>query len=286
MQVRNESNRPWIFGWDVDGTMRGKDAAANAALAKLHQTIARAQADCAPVFFGPVTGRVRASLKKLAEEDLTLGAILRAADFKITGVGTEIALRGPGEAFKPVAWPLRIKEWGRLQLENALCERPELHPQPAYAQNPYKLSFDVTGIPEEHHATYLHELDDYLGGKGLDEFRPHLVYSSGRNLDVLPREVHKGTALWHAANLVTSRFAIGEAEPWRHDYPLLVAAGDSTNDCDMLAAADRAILPGNADESLVQWAADHLSPARYHLAEGHCAEGIMEGMAHFGFPYA
>lgn len=69
-----------------------------------------------------------------------------------------------------------------------------------------------------------------------------------------------------------------------------VACGDSGNDKDMLAAANLAVVVGNAQPDLRQWL-DSLTHKETHCqgkmrlvqAQAHHAHGILEGLQQLGF---
>ena len=93
----------------------------------------------------------------------------------------------------------------------------------------------------------------------------HVVYSSGRDLDILPERSGKGKALEY----VLSEYA-------KNDVHLLIA-GDSGNDAEMLSLEYPAVIVGNAQQELYK-----LSPhTLLYRAEGHYANGILEAWKHF-----
>ncbi|MCZ7665945.1 MAG: HAD family hydrolase [Chloroflexi bacterium] len=108
--------------------------------------------------------------------------------------------------------------WDIQAVEKILAQLPfPLEKQPAHYQNAYKSSWyfdDAT--PDE-----IRQLSDALENENLDI---HVVYSSGRHLDVLPKWANKGNALrWLLRHL---------------NIPVTTAvvAGDSGNDNAMFFA--------------------------------------------------
>lgn len=93
----------------------------------------------------------------------------------------------------------------------------------------------------------------------------HLVYSSGRDLDILPERSGKGKALEY----VLSEYA-------KDDVHLLIA-GDSGNDAEMLSLEYPAVIVGNAQPELDQLPLHTL----LYRAEGQYANGILEAWKHF-----
>jgi sucrose-6-phosphatase len=62
-----------------------------------------------------------------------------------------------------------------------------------------------------------------------------------------------------------------------------VVCGDSGNDIALFQnGQERGIIVGNARSELLQWHLANPNPNRY-MAKAHCAAGILEGLAHFGF---
>lgn len=93
----------------------------------------------------------------------------------------------------------------------------------------------------------------------------HLVYSSGRDVDILPERSGKGKALEYVLREYTN-----------HDVNLLIA-GDSGNDAEMLSLDYPAVIVGNAQEELNELVSRKL----LYRAKGHYANGIKEAWNHF-----
>ncbi|KAA3502941.1 HAD-IIB family hydrolase [Rhizobium rhizogenes] len=95
-----------------------------------------------------------------------------------------------------------------------------------------------------------------------------IVYSSGRDLDILPKAADKGAALaWLCGQL-----HIGLDES--------VVAGDTGNDRAMFELNDvRGVIVGNALPELVSLAN---SNSRFYLSGATEADGVMEGLRHWG----
>ena len=92
-----------------------------------------------------------------------------------------------------------------------------------------------------------------------------LIYSSGRDLDIVPHSSDKGQAVQFLR------------QEWKFVAEHTVVCGDSGNDIALFAnRVERGIIVGNARPELLQW---HY---RY-LAQNSCAGGILEGLEHFGF---
>jgi sucrose-6F-phosphate phosphohydrolase len=107
----------------------------------------------------------------------------------------------------------------------------------------------------------VNELERTLRSEGIPH---HLIFSSGRDVDVLPPEAGKGNAL---------SFLIQEKN-WLHASILI--AGDSGNDLDMLSLPYPAVIVGNCQEELKSVQGDLI-----YRAKGRCAGGILEGWKHY-----
>ena len=95
----------------------------------------------------------------------------------------------------------------------------------------------------------------------------NVVYSSARNLDILPKMANKGNALaWLIRNLEINPEAV-------------IVAGDTGNDSAMfLIPGVRGIIVENAQPELCE---KTLSAPTYQ-ARDNCADGVLEGLAHYG----
>lgn len=218
------------------------------------------------LYFGTATGRSLASQHEREQQNPALAAAAKLMDFSINSVGSAITL-----ASGPIAdWP-EAPSWHPDRIAGSLAQRPELSLQPDEGQGPYKVSFDVHGIPDQAHADYVQTITSQLRAA---EMPAQVLFSGGRFLDILPAGVNKGTALTRTAGAL--------AIEYNHSEPMLkIGAGDSMNDRDLLGAADKAILPGNADTSLKQWAVNNIPPNNLYIAQLDFAGGIIEGYQHF-----
>ena len=265
----------WVLACDIDDTLvptgsrsNAERAAGNAALATLCTVIgeARAQSDM-PIYFGSVTGRTIASHTEYEDETPALAAAVSAMDFKVTSVGAESHIRTPSGFERISDWP-QTTGWNRSKVSQALLGYPDLRLQPDIAQGDYKVSFDVEGETDDHDA-YVATIAARLAKEGL---AAHIVFSGGVYLDILPQGVDKGSGLLHTVR------SLSPARPY------IIAADDSMNGRDLLRAADMAILPGNAHDSLRRWAKAALPPEKLYIAKAAFAAGILEGINNSGLP--
>jgi hydroxymethylpyrimidine pyrophosphatase-like HAD family hydrolase len=91
-----------------------------------------------------------------------------------------------------------------------------------------------------------------------------LVYSSNRDLDVLPRGVDKGAAAAFLAN------------EWNYPAARVIVSGDSGNDLAMFQAGFHGIVVGNAHSELKQ-----LDSADVFHADSSYAAGVLQGLQHW-----
>lgn len=261
-----ETIQEYLLAIDIDDTaVPTKDnplssaerEASHAALRELTQVV---QENDHIVEYGTATGRSLDSCLNYAENEVpVLGEALAVMSFTITSVGTALHRRIGNEFVLDLSWP-QVKEWNRAAIKQLLKDRPEIDEQILSAQNDYKLSYNVTGVPDSRHSEYVGEFSELLADRGL---KAHIAFSCGEYLDFLPLGVNKGSALKHLAGNACT-----------------IAADDSMNGAPLLAAADLAIVPSNAQDSLKSWVADprNIAPSKLYLATQPYAAGILEGL--------
>src|SRR5688572_9219377 len=180
-------------------------------------------------------------------------------EYVLGGVGTQIwdvSRQGPIPGFVE-----RFSDgWNLEHVETVLSEQPGVVRQPAAFLHPYKSSWFLPGATPEAIAT----IEEQLRRAGLDVV---IVYSGQRFLDVLPRHASKGKALtWLAKHLGIPPAAI-------------LVAGDSGNDSGMFRLRGvRGILVENAQPELLEATVGR----DVYEASGIIAEGVLDGLKHFG----
>ncbi|MBP1857008.1 HAD-IIB family hydrolase [Rhizobium herbae] len=149
----------------------------------------------------------------------------------------------------------------RERIAKALSDIPEVTVQPDAYQHAQKSSWYLRDAD----AAMLAAIEGRLASAGI---AARLVYSSNRDLDILPDGVDKGAALsWLCRQLGLS-----------HDD--VVVAGDTGNDRSMFELPGvRGIVVGNALPELKAIARDR--PDIY-CAEGLIADGVLEGLTYWG----
>lgn len=237
---------------DIDNTLIGDDAASE----QLVQLLSEHQGHLG---FGIASGR---SLE-LVQEALSDHGI-HEIDVVISSVGAEIYY---GPEFVPDrGWASQLRaKWKPDRIHEALDALDFLHLQNRdYAQREFKISYDLVGdITAEEAEPLLHAALDST------QSAYSLILSHGAFVDVLPHRASKGKAVRYLAR------------KWNIPIEHVATAGDSGNDRDMLQGRTAGIVVGNHDQELATL--KDSKPARIHFAKGCYAEGIIEGLQHYGF---
>lgn len=238
-----------IFCSDIDGTLLGKaDAALDFSL-----TWESLPKNNRPLLVYN-TGRLLDDTLRLIRKKR-----LPAPDFCICGVGTVIYNFKKSTHLKDFSVVLE-EGWDLDRVQEVVKENiPGAAPQPDQFQTPYKSSWYAHSSDDE-----IANLEDALNSSGLNT---NVVYSSGRDLDVLPKFANKGNALsWLLKHLDLPRESC-------------LVAGDSGNDNAMFFKRGiSGIVVANAQPELLERV---LGRDTVFHAEGACAEGVLQGLKHF-----
>lgn len=197
------------------------------------------------------TGRLLGDVQNLVE-----ATSLPESDFIIAGVGTQIFNTARSE---------QVHEWnevlsGRWDFEKVRStiqdHIEEIEIQPEEFQNDFKCSWFYHNKTRED----LDQIRELLASADVDA---QVIYSSNRDLDILPLGANKGNALrWLAS---------AEGIPLNR----VAVAGDSGNDSSMFLVEDVfGVVVSNAEDALVQ-AVDGLE---VYLSQMPCAHGVVEGL--------
>jgi sucrose-6F-phosphate phosphohydrolase len=180
-------------------------------------------------------------------------------DFYITGVGTMIFEVSSGKMMEGFADTLN-EGWDLAKVEALVSKKEGITRQPDEQQHDWKNSWFWHGKSGAEIASLAKELAD----AGLSA---QVIYSSSRDLDVLPKMANKGNAItWLCRHL-----GVGLDE--------IVVAGDSGNDSSMfLLEGVRGIAPGNAEPEL----REAIAGLDAYRAAATCAAGVLEGLCHHG----
>ena len=238
-----------LLSTDIDGTLIGKPDA----LVRFNATWKALDPKTRPLLVYN-SGRLLDDMQRLLERKYMV-----EPDFLICGVGTLIYDCRKNESLKSFNQVLD-DNWSLEAVERAISSWPGIVKQPRQFQNRYKSSWYLRGLRSED----LERIEDLLEEKGLDV---NIIYSSDRDLDILPKYANKGNAMsWLLKHLGIPR-------------ENALVAGDTGNDNAMfLKTGVRGIVVGNAQPEL-QEATVGLPVFR---AEGVCADGILEGLRYFG----
>jgi sucrose-6-phosphatase len=239
---------------DLDNTLVGNLAALNLLNDRFME--ARQHQEIVLVYS---TGRSLSSYRRLCA-----AVPLLKPDVLVTSVGTEIYTDTENlEQSCHVQWSAQLQQnWDRSLVKQVAAQFKALQPQPDPEQRPFKVSYFLNPAIA---SQVMAELSAVLHSKGLS---CSLIYSGGKDLDILPQNADKGKAM----QFVQSQFGIGDTHT--------IACGDSGNDI-ALFGKNRGIIVGNAQRELLIWHHQNPAPHRY-LATAHFAAGILEGLAHFG----
>ncbi len=239
-----------FFASDLDGTLLGK---LDATLAFRETWLSLPKADRPILCYN--TGRLLDDTCSLIDEE-----ILPSPDYLICGVGTLIYDYGRKQELKSFQTILE-EGWNLKQVEAIVREAfPRAEKQPTHFQTAFKSSWFLQDASEED----IHVLDSALESAGL---AINIVYSSNRDLDVLPKFANKGNSLaWLLKHLGIDR---GSS----------VAAGDTGNDSAMIIKRGiRGIVVGNAQPELLGAVIGHDA----YMARECFADGVLEGLQHYG----
>lgn len=229
---------------DVDGTLLGDDAA----LARF-AVWRSVQDDKLKLVYN--SGRFFESVI----ESIMFSA-LPWPDAIIGGVGTNIRFCETRESLND--WPVCTPtNWNVDVIRTAVNVHKELELQPEEFQSPYKVSFYGHDLSP----ALIDLIDRHLKSLG---YLVHLVYSSQRDLDVLPAGTSKGAA---AARL---------AKHWGYAPHEVIVAGDSGNDLALFEQGFLGVTVGNAHDELRRLRL----PNVYHATKLF-ADGVLEGLSYW-----
>lgn len=228
---------------DLDGTLLGDDEALDrfAELYEAHRASLRL-VYATGRFFDSVVALIGST--SLPEPDAVIGA-----------VGTEITLYPDGGSVDQ--WPPHSGSWDPDAIRAILTWCEILKPQPSEFQTDFKLSYYAHDLD----ASFLAQLRRDLADAG---HYVETIYSSNRDLDVLPPGVSKGSAV------------VFLASKWGVRRNQVIVAGDTGNDASMFAGEFRGIIVGNAQPELKALRSSNI----YH-SDHSFAAGVLDGMKYW-----
>ncbi len=232
---------------DIDNTLIGD----NEALERLLHLL---QTSSLSTGLALVTGRNLASALKVIKEHR-----VPMPDILITSVGTEIYYGHHLAQDQNFERHINYR-WQPEAFREILDKIPGLRLQTKEHQGPYKISYfvDPEKMPKVSEISKLLRRSD-LHGK--------IVFSHNAYLDLLPVRASKGMAIRYLA----LRWGI---EPGH-----ILVSGDSGSDEEMLGGNTLAVVVGNYSPELRRLK----GKPNVYFANGHCAQGIIEGIEHYDF---
>lgn len=236
---------------DIDNTLIGDDEAC-------HELVELLRKHRDTLGFGIASGRSLELVKEALEEHG-----ITDIDLVISSVGAEVYYGSDLTPDRGWASQLRAK-WKPDRIRDALDALDFLHIQKRdFAQREFKISYDLVGdIDPDEAEPMLHRALDSTGSAYS------LIISHGAFVDVLPHRASKGKAVRYLAR------------KWNIPIERVATAGDSGNDRDMLQGRTAGIVVGNHDHELASLKA--AKSTRIHFAKGCYAQGIIEGLHHYG----
>jgi len=238
-----------LFSTDLDGTLLGNPESARRFKAAWESLPAERRP-----LLAYNSGRLVADMQRLVAAEL-----LPAPDYYIGGVGTQVFDVRAGHALDDFDAHLAAG-WDRARVDTVAAVFPGIRRQSDEFQHTFKSSWFLE------HATP-NQIEDLRLSLAAASLEVSIVYSSARDLDLLPRNATKGGALeWLCARL---------------HLPLaqVLVAGDTGNDSSMFRLPGvRGIIVDNAHPELFEATVDiPIYTARHVLADG-----VLDGLRHFG----
>ena len=177
-------------------------------------------------------------------------------DAVICGVGSEIRHFPSGDLLR--IWHDRFaRDWSAARVRELVGALPGITVQSESCQSDLKASFFLRNATSE-------QIDSVFETLWAESILPNVIYSSDRDLDVLPAGVNKGSASSFLASL------------WRIPYDHVVVSGDSGNDLSLYEQGFRGIVIANAHQVI----REQTGRSVYHAHEARAA-GVQEGLEHW-----
>lgn len=246
----------WILASDIDNTLTGNAEALATLAAELRQA-----RDAGTLVLVLTTGRrIEQVISGIEDEGLP------NPDAVICQVGTEIHLPPFTSDDPPLpAWDEQLhRSFSRDHALALLEDIPGLEMQPPECNTPLKVSCYLDKTPNPEQAA------NEIRRRAAEQAPTcQVVWSSGRDLDIIPAAAGKGKAVRFLQNHLELTSA-----------PVVVA-GDSGNDSAMFTAFQRGIVVANAQTELKQASRSLREKDVFFATQPHAA-GVHEGLRHFG----
>jgi len=246
----------WLFASDIDNTLTGDLEA----MKKLKPQLMNLR-EIGELFLALSTGRrLEQVLGGFEHESLP------ESDAIISQVGTEIYLPPFSEDTPPLKeWETKLlKQFSRQRAVQFLEGIDGLEIQPAKFNTPLKVSCYLDGTPDpDQAANTIKQRVEKSGESNAYQ----VIWSSGRDLDIIPAAAGKGKAIQFLIDFL-------ELSPQR-----VIVAGDSGNDRAMFDQFKHGIIVNNAQPELKELAED--SRPGIYFSQKPYAAGVAEGLRHF-----
>ena len=246
----------WILASDIDNTLTGDEEALKRLSTKLQEQMERGNL----VLVLSTGRRLEQIMDGFVNENIPEPHGI------VSQVGTEIFTPPFHPETTPLAeWDKKLKKsFSRQQALSFLKDIDGLEMQPEEFNTPLKVScyLDKTPSPEE----AVQEIRQRVAPYG-DAYQ--VVWSSSRDLDIIPAEAGKGKAI----QFLTQYLGLVSDN--------VVVAGDSGNDSSMFETFEKGIVVGNAKEELIEAEKDRENSSVYFATKEYAA-GVEEGLLHFG----
>lgn len=238
-----------IFSSDLDGTLLG-----NPESTRRFKAVWEILSPASRPFLVYNSGRLVDDLRRF-----TANGTLPEADYYVGGVGTQIFDVRAGRFLHEFDEHLAVG-WNAARVRELVARFPGTRLQPDEFQHEFKCSWFLDHAPR----AAIRELTQQLKDAGL---AANVVYSSGRDLDVLPANATKaGALIWLCSRL---------------EIPLdqVLVAGDTANDASMFHLPGvRGIIVENAQPELFEATVD----IPIYTSRQILADGVLDGLCHYG----
>ena len=242
-----------LFSPDLDGTLLGKPDATLAFQHTWEHLRSEGKPHPAPILVYN-SGRLLPHTLEVIK-----ASFLPDPDYLICGVGTVIYDYRKREFIKVFSDTLHTG-WDREKVQQVMRRFSDITEQPKKYQNKFKSSWHFFDAPPE-------RIDDIRRTLEDEGLAVNVIYSSSRDLDVLPLYANKGNALKWLMDWLGIR-----------DEETLVA-GDTGNDNSMFQIKGvRGIIVENAQPELLLETIERPT----FTATKPFADGVIEGLIHFG----
>jgi sucrose-6F-phosphate phosphohydrolase len=247
----------WILATDIDRTLTGSPPA----LERLNQSLQKLRADSKLYLILSTGRRLEQILDGFKREGIPRG------DAIISQVGTEIYLPPFTMDTHPLPeWDeLLHHQFSRQKALDFIKDIEGLEIQPEVFNTSLKVSCYLDRAPNPDRAAGLiRQRIREAGASGSYQ----VVWSSGKDLDIVPAAAGKGNAIRY---LIAAIGLSGKN---------VIVAGDSGNDLSMFTEFSHGIIVSNAQPELKKFASS-IHPLIYFADEPYAA-GVEQGLHHFG----